>query len=110
MVLRYIKEFNELFIKEINSRHRVKLYRKEITKREINMLHAAVIKVIINQLFDYFPTRINFGKYFFIYSRNQKTFYEIQYAKPLIFERRKKDRERRRAARAKARQLDSSQS
>ncbi len=69
MIIKSIKEFNQLFVDELNNTPMMVNYLGEITEKEVNLMHRAFHLRIVRYIYSHFPARLDFGHYFHIFSK-----------------------------------------
>jgi len=79
--LKDIKEFNSIFLRELNKNVRRKQYLEEITEKELNSIHRLFANRIIHLLYSYLRVDIKFGHYFTIQSDNTSNYPRPYYFK-----------------------------
>ena len=71
----HINEFNEVFKKELLKTVIIKKYIKDLTDDDMNKIHKIFTNHFIRLLLLNIPGVLNFGKYFFLFSKlNNKQF------------------------------------
>ena len=73
MIDRYIKNYNDLFLKEINSMKTIQDSLGEFTNKDLNKLHMMMAEGMLSIMYRYFPTILIFNPYFFIFSNKKQT-------------------------------------
>lgn len=72
MVDKFIKNYNDLFLEEINDIWLVQKHIGKLTTGDISKLHVMVAEGILHLLYAHFPTILIFNPYFFIFSNTRK--------------------------------------
>jgi len=71
MITRFFKDYNKLFAEELNKNYKVKKIIGEISPKDIHLLHYAIQYTWVRLLYEHFPTVLNFGKYFYVFTKSQ---------------------------------------
>ena len=79
MIDKFIKDYNQLFADELNKSKVVQSYIGPIKPNDMHKLHSVIQFTWLHTLYSYFPTVLNFGKYFYIFTKHQRILdkYEI---------------------------------
>ena len=71
MISKNVKDFNKLFLEEINSLYQVKESIIKFNISDMNKMHRVIAEGLLHCLYSYFPTIIIFNPYFFIFSNTK---------------------------------------
>ncbi len=67
-----------MFANELNKSKVVQSYIGPISKGNIHLLHSMVHFTWLHVLYSHFPTKLNFGKFFYLFTKTQETIDKYQ--------------------------------
>lgn len=72
MITRFFKDYNKLFADELNKNTQITRLIGKIKPVDIHLLHNVIQYTWVRLLYEHFPTILNFGKYFYVFTKRQE--------------------------------------